>query len=162
MEKLKNIIKYFLLKQKDGESKCVELMRVALFLYLVDWRSAIKQDKTMTGINWSFSKNNMQDSDEIEQAISDETMFALGKDDTIPARDKRTITCIDTTAMQNFDVGEIDVFNRVIEITDGRNVIELLIFALSTYPVISATEEIKGDILEKAHEYKQLRKNSQT
>lgn len=161
MEKLKNIIKYFLLKQQRSEQTYTELVRVGLFLYLVDWHSAVKQDKTITGIQWKVAKNAIQDSDEFDNAIKDETAFELGKDDAIPLLIKETIKIIDPNFDNNFTPEECDIFDRVIKIADDRNIIDLLIFALSTYPVISATDKLfNSDILGKAREYKQLKLNN--
>jgi len=159
MEKLKNIIKYFLLNQQRSKETYVELARVGLFLYLVDWHYAVKQDKIVTGIKCGLTKNRIQDSEEIEKAISDNTMFELGKDETIPLPMKTTIKYINQDNCNNFTVDDLNVFNRVIEISDERNIVDLLIFALSTYPVISGTDEPNGNILGKAIEYKRLKQD---
>ncbi len=159
MEKLKNIIKYFLLNQKRSKEKCVELARIGLFLYLVDWHCAVKQGKIVTEIKWELTKNKIQDSEEIEKAVNDKAMFELGNDETIPLPMKTTVKYISQDNCNNFTVDDLNVFNRVIEISDERNIVDMLIFALSTYPVISGTDEPNGNILDKATEYKRLKQS---
>lgn len=157
--KLKNIILYFLSNQKRNTGY-VSLARVAMVLYLIDWHSAIKHGKTITGINWLFNNRTIKDSDEIENSINDKTMFVLGKDDAIPCKIKTIIKGVATACINIFTEEEYEVFNRVIAISDERHLIELNIFVLSTYPVISGTDELNSDILGKALEYKQLKQNS--
>ena len=159
MEKLKQIIKYFLQKKERQGSTYVELARIILFLYLVDWHSAVKQDKTITGIEWKFAKNRIQNGNEIESAIADKTMFELDSDSKIPVGIKKIVKCIDSGTYDDFTEEECNIFNRVIEISDERNIIDLLIFALSTYPVISGTDDFDSNILGKAREYKQIKQS---
>ena len=159
MEKLKQIIKYFLQKKERHGSTYVELARIILFLYLVDWHSAVKQDKTITGIEWKFAKNRIQNGNEIESAIADKAMFELDSDSKIPVGIKTIVKCIESSTYDDFTEGEESIFDRVIEISDNRSIIELLVFALSTYPVISGTDKFDSDILGKAREYKQIKQS---
>lgn len=159
MEKLKQIIKYFLQKNEKHDSTYGELTRVILFLYLVDWHSAIKQDKTITGIEWKLAKNRIPFGAEIENAIADKAMFELDCDSKISLDRKTIVKCIDLSPYEGFAEEERNIFDRVIEISNERNTIDLLIFALSTYPVISGTDYFDTNLLGKAREYKQIKKN---
>ena len=161
MNKLKNIIKYIVLLQQSSKLKYVELVRVGFILYLIDWHSAVKYDKTITGIQWKVSQNHIEDSDEIDTAIGDSKVFILDKDESIPNIMKTVVKSIDTNLPQDFSCEEREVINRVLEIANERNLVDLSVFAFSTYPVISGTDEVCSDILQKASEYKKLKQSSE-
>ena len=156
MELLKNILIYSFLQNKSIEH--IALARCLFILYLIDWHSAVKNDKIVTTIKWVFKSNRLSDSGEIEQIVKDDPIFHQDIDPQLPISRKETLSLVShITKNPCFEDWQKSVIDRVLEISAERSIEELLTFVFSTYPLISAGNEESSDILEKAREYKKLK-----
>jgi len=139
------------------DKKSIEIVRLLFILYLIDWHAAVKEDRTITGIQWIIKPNWMSDSDEIEEATADRSIFNVIEDPTISASIKQRLILQKEVQPKQFEPWKTAVIDRVLEVAHQRNLEELSTFTFSTYPLLTADSDKPFDMLEKARIYKEFK-----
>ena len=158
---LTDIILYIMQKEKGSsasqDKKSIELVRLFFILYLIDWHAAVKDNRTITGIQWLIKQNWMSDSNEIEAAIADQNIFLVIIDPSICLSVKKRLVLLKDIQPKDLEQWQTTVIDRVLAVSNQRRLEELLTFTFSTYPFLAADSDKPFNMLEKAKIYKELR-----
>lgn len=123
-----------------------------LLMYLCDWHSCVKYERRFLSTGWRVSR----------QGIADDGMetYIRAHADKYTVDDVNGIViCKMHTNEVSISEWELNVINRVIQLYKERQQSGLETFAMSTYPVLSASSDVfvSVDLLEVAKAYRQAR-----
>ncbi|MCE9508310.1 MAG: SocA family protein [Alphaproteobacteria bacterium] len=130
--------------------------RLNKILYLADWKAAIEQERSITGIQWKFNYygpyvddviNAVKANDGLEVCLSN-NMYGAPKE---VVRVKTEPTTFDLSP------GEIRIIDDIIRVTANLNFKDFIELVYSTYPVMSQPKGAQLNLTSLAQEYRQLK-----
>ena len=127
--------------------------KIIKMIYLADWHSAVLTDKTLTSTEW-FLNDYGPTSDELLAAFKNYNEFTSKLAHDLTNKNKR-LEFNDTLSKKiNLSREQQAILDRVIDVTQKRNLNDFNVFVKSTYPVISSNINNKLNLIKKAQAYK--------
>lgn len=155
MAKLKDVIAYFCKNYPHKEQ--LYKARLTKMVYLADWKSAIDLKKQMTDIKWIFTHYGPYVEDVIDLARKDPDF----KVETIPnlsgnfSNFKELVKVKKNIDYSSLDKKEMEILDKVIEVTKKRDWIAFTQFVYSTYPILTQDRYSELDLVALAKKYKE-------
>ena len=144
------IIKYY--PQPDELSKA----RINKIMYLVDWKSAIENEKQITDIKWLFNHYGPYVT-EIEEIINSDHRLKIEKTMNIYGNEKNIIRLLVDKNFHSPSKEEKNIIDFVIEKTKKFYWNKFIELVYSTYPIISQEKGSILNLVELAKEYKTIK-----
>ena len=139
-----------LIREATGTNQ-VDQITLLLLVYLCDWHSCVKYNCHVVNVQWKVFRHGLADEGLESYLRSSKQEFEV--DDI-----NQVVRCL-IPPPENIPEQVRNVINRVVSIYKEREHSGLATFVLSTYPILSSSahslESI--DLLQKAHEYAEIR-----
>lgn len=151
MDKLRDVIRYFLANHPDADR--MSLTRLVALVFLADWRSAIRRGRQLTGVEWQF--------DDLPE-ISDDFHEKLRLHGEITGVRSMLLHSIDRERQfWNFLKPEMsalakddrEILDFVIEATSGQSLQDFTRLIKSTYPAVTQPRQESLDLVRLAQQY---------
>jgi hypothetical protein len=144
------IVKYY---PKPNQLSKARLNKV---LYLIDWKSVLKNEEQMTKLDWIYNHYGPY-VDEVETSIIIDKRFVIERTTNIYGNEKNIIkTKLDAT-FEEPSKQEKKIIDFIIEKTNRYNFTDFIKLVYSTYPIISQPQGSQLNLVELANEYKEIK-----
>lgn len=130
--------------------------RLNKVLYLIDWKSVLKNNQQMTKIDWIYNHYGPY-VDEVETSIIFDERFVIEKTTNIYGKEKSIVKIKDNAEFQEPNKKEKKIIDFIIEKTNRYNFTEFIKLVYSTYPIISQPQGSQLNLIALAKEYKKVK-----
>lgn len=130
--------------------------RLNKVLYLIDWKSVLKNDKQMTKIDWIYNHYGPY-VDEVETSIIFDKRFVIERTTNIYGNEKSIVEIKEGAEFEEPNKKEKKIIDFIIEKTNRYNFTEFIKLVYSTYPIISQPQGSQLNLIELAKEYKKVK-----
>jgi hypothetical protein len=151
--KVNDLIRYIV--KNYPNPKELSKARINKIMYLIDWKSAIENEKQITNIEWVFNHYGPY-VNKIEEIISKDNRFNIEKTTNIYGKEKHIIGLIKDKDFINPSDQDKVIIDFILEKTVKFYWNKFIALVYSTYPIISQEKGSKLNLVELAREYKNL------
>lgn len=166
MEELKNVMYYIIKNYPNHMKQELSNARLTKMIYLSDWKQSINKGVQITNINWYFDNYGPFVNDVLREAEKYENIFQIKHTINIYGQPK---TYFEIKEGQDMDkeiekISDNDktVLDYIIDITSKMYWNDFIKLIYSTYPITSSERYSELNLVEKAKEYEQFKKITET
>lgn len=156
--KIVNLVRYIL--KVYPHAKELSKARLNKIIYLIDWKSALENEKQLTEIDWKFNHYGPY-VNIIEETILSDDRFNIKSTTNIYGNEKNIIEIIQDKDFSEPTEKEQEIIDFVIEKTRKFYWDKFINLVYSTYPIISQEKGSQLNLVELAKEYKQIKKSEE-
>lgn len=150
-EKLRNIIRYILLKYPYPFD--LNKTRLTKLVYLIDWEMAQRQKNVSSGINWYFDNYGPYVQDVMREAVSDEHIkINEGLSNYGGPKYTFQIDDLNLNDIDFLDKQEVEIIDDVIESTKDLSFNNFINYIYNTPPIIQTPQYEALDLIKIASE----------
>lgn len=159
MSKLRDVVAY-LCKNYPYE---IELSnaRVTKMVYLVDWKSAIRNNRQLTDVKWIFDRFGPFNY-AVFNEIRDDPFFKITITTNLHGQEKTLIGVEENVQYPSLTEEDIDIIDFVIEKTSPLYWDDFIKLVYSTYPIMTSERLSLLPLPELAAEYRELLKETES
>jgi Protein of unknown function (DUF4065) len=158
MAELKDIMTYLISHYPKGLSHELSNARLTKMVYLSDWHQAINYEHQISKLCWYFDNYGPFVKDIEETALSNPGIFSVANYLNQYGQPKKIFKLKHFTSESNLLNQEKASLNHIILITQKLYWNDFIKLVYSTHPVASSERYTFLNLIQKAREYKQLKK----